>query len=60
MMVHRHQEGDIPGGDRYMTKLNDVTPHSDSTDPNDPLYVPVGDVDEKPVKKPGRPKKTTD
>lgn len=57
MMVHRHQEGDVPGSAKNMTKLNDVKPHSDSTDPNDPLYVPVVDVEDKTAKKTGRPKK---
>lgn len=60
MMLHRHFEEDKAKREAGMTRLSDVAP-SNSTDPNDPTYVPVpGDtsVDGEPPKKPGGPKKT--
>ena len=59
MMLHRHFEEDKAKRERGMTRLSDVTP-SKSTDPNDPLYVPVDDnkVEGEPPRRAGRPKKT--
>lgn len=40
MMLHRHFEADREKMKQNMTVSKDVQP-SDSTDPNDPLYVPL-------------------
>ena len=59
MMLHRHFEEDKEKRQSSMTRLSDVSP-SDSTNPNDPLYVPVDEnkVEGEPPRRAGRPKKT--
>lgn len=41
MMLHRHFEDAEKDGN--VTTTADFAVHSDSTDPNDPLYVPTGE-----------------
>lgn len=52
MMLHRHFEE--AEKNENMTTSEDLLGHSDTTDPNDPLYVPTGE-EVKPRR--GRPPK---
>lgn len=56
MMLHRHFEEE--NASENMTKLRDVNVSSDTTNPDDPLYVPVEDDSQVERKtKRGRPAK---